>query len=320
MRSLSSGASEELKLQLVQETSQQLTFQRGKLSQSEAIEQGWRKSTPALLGLGVFMLLPLTSMWRAGVFSSISSNPIGVNLFLLFWGMGFFGIPLATMAYSLLSACFVTWTFDRLERTVCREAINLFKQKNIKSYRFDEIAKINVEQAEDSDNSHLKCCKLYFNLTSGRKFTLSQSCETTDRREQALALQSHRELADLMRNCLGQVTPDAEQPDRVYIPEAKEVAAEEAANWEMLKSLGSGLFSSKEKRQSDIENIKEKLITDRQNAQLWETLSFQLAMSKEHYRESIAALSQAEAIYRDRGDTVKADDLATKISLFSAKI
>jgi hypothetical protein len=320
MRSLSADAEEELKLHLVQETSQQLTFQRGKRSHSEAIAQGWRKSTPGLLGLSVFMLLPLTFMLRAGVFSSIPSNPIGINLFMMVWGMGFFGIPLATLAYSLLSACFVTWTFDRLDRTVCREAINLVKQKNIKIYRFDEIAKISVEQAEDSDNSYLKCCKLYFDLTSGRKFTLSQSCETTDRREQAIALQYHRELADLMRNCLGQVTPAAEKADRVFIPDAREVAAEDAANWEMLKSLGGALFSSKEKRLSDIENTKEKLITDRENAQLWETLSFHLAMSKEHYRESIDALSRAEAIYRERGDITKADDLARKISLFQAKI
>ncbi len=320
MRRLSDNAGEELMLQLVQETSQQLTFQRGRLSQSEAIAQEWRKSTPGILGLGVFILLPLTFMLRAGAFSSIPSNPIGINLFMLVWGIGFFGIPLATLAYRLLSACFVTWTFDRLERILRREAINLLKQKNTKIYRFARIATIGIEQPEDSDNSHRKCCEIYCKLTSGQEFTLSQSCYTTDRRAQAIALQSHRELAELIRNCLGQVTPDAEKADRVYIPDAKEIAAEEAANWEMLKSLGSGLFSSKEKRQSDIENIKERLITDRENPQLWETLSLHLAMSKEHYRESIDALNRAEAIYRERGDITKADDLARKISLFQAKI
>jgi hypothetical protein len=83
--------------------------------------------------------------------------------------------------------------------------------------------------------------------------------------------------------------------------------------------VGGALFSARAQRQSDIENIKEKLITDRKNLQLWETLSLHLAMSREHYHESIEALSRAEVLYRDRGDTIKADDLAKKISLFQAK-
>jgi hypothetical protein len=320
MRILSSTAGEELKLQLVQETSGQLTFQRGGLSQSEAIVQGRRKAMPSLLGLGVFCLLPLTSMLRVGVFNTIPSNPIGINLFMLFWGMGFFGIPLAVVAYTLFSACFVVWTFDQIERTLHQESVNLFRQKHTKIYQFDEIQKIGVEQREDSDNSYNKCCELYITLNAGKEFTLSQSFYTRDRLEQAIALQYHREIAEKMRFCLGQTTIEAERADRVRIPDAQEIEAEKAANWDMVKTVAGGLFSSKEKRQSDIENIKEKLITDRDNAQLWETLSFHLAMSKEHYRESIEALSHAEAIYRDRGDLVKADDLATKIALFSAKI
>ena len=320
MRILSSTAGEELKLQLVQETSEQLTFQRGGLSQSEAIGQGWRKSMPALLGMGVFFVLTLSFMLQGGILNTLLSNPIGVNLFMLFWGIGMFGIALAVVAYRLLSAYFVVWTFDRIERTLHKESVNLFRKKHTKIYQFDEIQKIGVEQAEDSDNSYNKCCELYITLNAGKEFTLSQSFYTRDRLEQAIALQYHREIAEKMRFCLGQTTIEAERADRVRIPDIQEIEAEKAANWDMLKTVAGGLFSSKEKCQSDIENIKEKLITDRDNAQLWETLSFHLAMSREHYRESIEALSQAETIYRDRGDLAKADDLATKISLFKAKI
>jgi hypothetical protein len=320
MRMLSYNAGEQLKLELVQETSQQITFQRGRLSQSDAIVQGRRKAMPRLSGVGGFCLLILTALWGAGVFNSIPSNPIGVNLFLLLWSLFMLGIPLAMAAYTLFSACFVSWTFDRMDRTIRREGVNLFKQKSVKIYRFDEITKIGVEQVEDSDSSYLKCCELYFNLTSKREFTVSQSCYTTDRREQAIALQAHRQLAEIMRDCLDLITTDAERADRVYVPDEKEIAAERVNNWEMLKSVGGALFSSKEQRQTDIENIQEKLITDRDNAELWEILSFHLAMSKESYRASIEALNQAEAIYRDRGDISKADELAKKISLFEAKI
>ncbi len=320
MRILSSTAGEELRLRLVQETSQQLTFQRGLLSRSEAIGQGWRKSRFGLFELGIFCVLILSSMWRGGVFHSIPSNPISINLFLLFWGIGMFGIPLAAVAYRLLSACFVSWTFDRLEQTLSREKVNLLNQKHTKIYRFDEIEKIGVEQGEDSDNNYIKYCKLYITLKSGKEFTLSQSCYTKDYREQAIALQYHQEIAEKMRTCLGQTTAETERADRAWIPDAQDIAAEGSAELDMLKLLAGGVFSSKEKRQFEIENIKEKLITERDNARLWEQLSWYLAMHKEHYHESIEALTQAEAIYRDQGNIVKADDLAMKIALFSAKI
>lgn len=43
-------------------------------------------------------------------------------------------------------------------------------------------------------------------------------------------------------------------------------------------------------------------------------------MSKEHTQKSIEALSQAEVIYDNRGDEVRADKLARRIVLFKAKI
>jgi hypothetical protein len=320
MQILSSNTDTKLQLELVQETSQQITFQRGKLSQSAAIAQGWRKAMPTILAAGIFCLLILNLMWQNGVFNNIPSNPIDVNLLNLTWVLAILGIPLAAAGYSLLGACFVTWTFDRTDRTIRREAVNLLKQKSVKIFRFDEIEKIFIKQVEDSEDNCIKCYKLQFKLRAGRDFTVSQGHYTSDRRERAISLKSHRELAEIMRNCLGHVTDNAERADRVYVPSAGEIATEEAHNWEIIKSVGSALFSSKQKRRSVIENIQEKLITDRENAQLWEILSYHLAMSKEGNHQSISALSRAEAIYRERGDIIKADELAEKISLFARKI
>jgi hypothetical protein len=87
-----------------------------------------------------------------------------------------------------------------------------------------------------------------------------------------------------------------------------------------LKSLAGGLFSSKGKRKSKIDRIKAELTTDRDNPQLWESLAVHCAMNREYYRESIDALSRAEAIYRDRGDSLKADELVRAIASFKSKI
>jgi hypothetical protein len=88
----------------------------------------------------------------------------------------------------------------------------------------------------------------------------------------------------------------------------------------MLKSLAVTLFSPKAKRQSQIDRLKEQLITDRENPQLWEELGLYLAMNKEHYRDSMEALFQAEIIYRDRGDEVKANEVARQLALFKNKL
>jgi hypothetical protein len=88
----------------------------------------------------------------------------------------------------------------------------------------------------------------------------------------------------------------------------------------MLKSLMVTLFSSKAKRQCQIDRLKEQLITNRENPQLWEKLGLYLAMNREHCRDSMEALFQAEIIYRDRGDEVKANELARQLALFKNKV
>ncbi len=319
MRILSYNVDRELELQLVQSTSEQLTYQRGLLSQSEAIGQGWRSALTILVSLGAFSAAIFIVMWNSRVLNSIPDNPAGINLFLLVWGMGMFGIPLSIIVYNLFKPYFIVWTFDRVERKLKQESINLFKQRWTKIYQFENIQQVDVKQNQDLDSSYNKCCELYITLRSGKQFTMSQSFYTRDCRDRAIALKHHREIAEKMRTLLGHVTAKSEQADLVFIPNLREIEAEQAANWEMLKSLGGTLFSSKAKRQSQIENLQAKLITDRENPQLWETLGFHLAINKQE-RESIEALFKAEAIYRDRGDEVRANELADKLASFQSKL
>ena len=320
MRILSHHLDRELELQLVQSTSQQLTFQRGILSQSAALDRGWRNALKVIISLGTFCVWTFSIGWKGRIIETIPSNPDGINLFILIWGMGMFGIPISIIIYSLFKPYFIVWTFDQSERKLKREGINLFRQKWIKTYQVETIRQVDVKQNEDSDSSYRKCCELYITLTSGKEFTMSQSFYTQDRREQAIALKHHREIAEKMRNFLGQTTPDLERADRVFIPTAQEIATEQAANWDMLKSLAVTLFSPKVKRQSQIDRLKQQLTTDRGNPQLWEKLGLYLAMNKEHYRDSMEALFQAEIIYRDRGDEVKANEVARQLALFKNKL
>jgi hypothetical protein len=306
----------ERQLQIVQETSQQLTCQRGLLSRSDAIAQAQRNAIPGLLVVSFFCITTLNMASQGGLFKAMRSNPTGANLGIIAIGLVALGIPAAIAGYEIFSSCFIAWTFDRSNRTLSKESVNILKQKRVKTYRFDEVAKIGVEQSKDLDNENIKCSELFCALTSGQEFTLSQGFYTSDRREQAISLQYHREIAEKLRTYLGHQTDAADRSDRVYIPAERD----RSVDWEMLKSLAGGLFSSKGKRKSKIDRIKAELTTDRENPQLWENLALHCAMNREYYCEGIDALSRAEAIYRDRGDFLKADELAQTIASFKSKI
>jgi hypothetical protein len=324
MRILSPNADRELELQIVQETSQQLTLQRGLLSRSAAIEKGWLSLLRVIRPICLFTLIFLYLMYKNGTFDATMSKPTGMYHLLMSTGVMSAGLllllPIAVILYELLKSYSIVWTFNRLERVLEKSRMNLLNYHRIDKHPFDEIDFIGVEQNEDSDNEYVKCCELYLAFHSGKQITLSQSCYTFDRRAQAIALQQHREIAEKMRSFLGHNTPDTERADRVRIPTVREVESENNVDWDTVKGAMSVLFGSREHRQSEIDNLQEKLITDRENPQLWEALSLQLAMNKEKYRESIEALSHAESIYRDRGDETKANELAKKIALFKAKI
>jgi hypothetical protein len=129
---------------------------------------------------------------QGGLFTAMRSNPTGANLVIIAIGLVTLGVPLTIAGYKIFSGCFIAWTFDRFDRVLSKESVNILNQKRVKTYRFDEIAKIGVEQDKDFDYESIKCSKLFCVLTSGKEFTLSQGFYTGDRREQAISLQYHR--------------------------------------------------------------------------------------------------------------------------------
>jgi hypothetical protein len=320
MRILKPNAARELELQLVQETSQQLTFQRGIQSQSEVIKLAWYGWVRWLILLSIFDTGIFFAVWKSGLLNHIQSYLNRIDGIMVIWAIGIVGMPIALIIYNLLKSHFIIWTFDRLDRVVQKVGTNLFGQQRIVKYPFAEIDRVEVVQDEDSDNHYRKCCELYISLKSGKQITLSQSCYTLDRRLQAIALQQHREIAEKMRNFLGHITTEKDKAEGVYIPTIEEIERDKAADWDTLKSAFSLIFSSKEHRQTQINDIRSKIATDRENPHLWEKLSLYLATSQEHRFESIQALRQAEKIYRDRGDETKANELAKKLAEFKGKI
>ena len=213
MRLITSRNIDNLELQLIQETSQQLTFQQGKIPQSKAMSHKWRTAIAPVIALSLFCIIMFSIVWKGGIVMSVFSNPIGVNLFLLIWAMVMFGIPIAIICVNLFKAYSVVWTFDQLDRTLRREGITLFGQKWVCIYRFEDVQQIGIEQHWDSHDKYRKCCELYLVLKSGREFTMSRGLwlDTGDKHEQAISLQHHRDIAKKMRNCLGHPSTPASE-------------------------------------------------------------------------------------------------------------
>jgi hypothetical protein len=101
MRILSHHVDRELELQLVRSTSQQLTFQRGILSQSTALDRGWRNALMVIISLGSFCIGTFSIVWKGRLLDSIPANLSGINLFILVWGMGMFGILISIIIDNL---------------------------------------------------------------------------------------------------------------------------------------------------------------------------------------------------------------------------
>jgi hypothetical protein len=71
MRILSYHVDRELELQLVQSIPQQLTFQRGILARSAALDRGWHNALMVIISLGTFCIWTFSIVWKGRVLIGI---------------------------------------------------------------------------------------------------------------------------------------------------------------------------------------------------------------------------------------------------------
>jgi hypothetical protein len=285
-------------LTLIEETPIALVFRKGKKSEQTKPQQ-WIH-----LGLTVFCLVVFAENFLKGAIVLQS-----VFLFSPYVWMTAISIAVAILIY--FNPYWVTWTLDRDSCQFIRTTHRCLLGKSKRSFSFDQIREVKVDQYESADSEGVVCAYLCIVLTSGKEIKLSQSKFSYDKREKAIALKYHREIAEKMRHYLGLSTPPQERAEDVYVPSIAEIQQEKAAAWAMLKDLFSAVFSKPEMKQAKINELRQQIAQDPHEAKKWEQLGLFLVQQKATLQEGFNAYRRAEQLYRDCGEIEKADEIKT---------
>ncbi|MBD2626661.1 hypothetical protein [Trichormus variabilis] len=312
-------AEHELELQLVHESPLELTFQRGNIAQSTVIKtakEKWFVNTIAVAvwvcGIGFGCRIILYSFHDFTQLVQLANMLFHV----LMWGIP---VIFLIFIYILYSPCFIIWTFDQTTKHLLQIKTNLLGKHQKRIFDFSKIQAIQVEQDYDSDFQSFECSELYVVLKSGQQITLSQSSYESNSRKKAIALKHHRELAEKMRSFVGlgnEAIPKNERAEAVYIPSEEEINQEIEAGHKLAKQVFGTLFSSKAKKQETLQELRSQVNQDPTNPAAWESLAMMLGLQRlqrDTQLECLEAYQQAEKLYRQLGDTDKANEIQSLI-------
>ena len=201
------------RLELIHETPHTLTFQRGSLPRSKALQKAWMDYLEAL----VFFLLPV-----AAFFSPLSQllkeklvPELNVASPSYYWlGLAIIVVPTCYMAF--FRPCFAIWTFDKSTRQIQRVITNGLGVELSTYFMFNEVVDIEVSQYWAGEKKKHYYCWLV--LDSGYRIFLSHCKTGVDRRSKNLMLYHHFVLAEKMRSLLSLYTPPSQRPDRIGVP------------------------------------------------------------------------------------------------------
>ncbi|MBE9200708.1 MULTISPECIES: hypothetical protein [unclassified Nodularia (in: cyanobacteria)] len=189
----------EYQLQLVQETSLELTFQVGVRPKSAALK--WARLSCcinlviAVLMLG-FIYVLMTNMANDPNIPNIPSRSF-IYYILGIWMIG----PIMMLISIPFYKYFTVWTFDRIDQQILKTTTYLYRKDHTDIFSFTEVQSILVEQDHDDGSTSTE---LYMVRKSGKKITLSKSfCNSNKTSQQASDLKYHQEIAQKMRHHLG---------------------------------------------------------------------------------------------------------------------
>jgi hypothetical protein len=153
MRMIGQPRGKESQLQIVQETSQQITLQLGEIPKLVLLKKG-RVS----MVLGLAIVIPLFIL--VGVFMSSfintrrevtvpQSSLLPIYLFFLIFMIGL----IILIVRGLYSPCFSSWTLDCSQQQIIKSTINLMGETRTHIFPFSEVQSIQVEEHHDSPHA-----------------------------------------------------------------------------------------------------------------------------------------------------------------------
>lgn len=199
MRIRRSPKGQDFQLQLIQETSLELTFQLGVQPKSTALKKAriscYVNLVVAVLFLG-FIYVLMRNIANDPNIPNIPSRNSFINYILAIWMVG----PMVMLISIPFYKYFTVWTFNRTNQQILKTTIYLFRKDHTDIFSVSEVESILVEQEHDAPHASTE---LYMVLKSGKQITLSESSYNDNLSQQASDLKYHEEIAQKMRHHLG---------------------------------------------------------------------------------------------------------------------
>jgi hypothetical protein len=303
----------------VKETETELMLQPY-ASRRKVMSSAWMGMLGFLLLVLPFTILPtfLVTLFGLILLSAISpglqNSWFAVSAILLLWGAAFALIgfliwqAIADSGYKII-------LFDRVQKQLIINTATIIGRKVVKTIPFGQIRDAQLSERQYDRISISVFLVLddweFLGLTHPNTINLSNfgSVTTAKTVETLTASKHHQELLLAVRNILGFSTYEisAQLQHSRAIPTEAELEQQQAyeieAAKESLKKIAKLTFASKESRSAELESLRTKTLTHREDPQVWEEFALVLSLQKNAPKtEVVNAYRRAESLYLDRQD------------------
>jgi hypothetical protein len=318
----------------VKETETELMLQPY-ASRRKVMSSAWMGMLGFLLMVIPFTILPtfLVTLFGLIILSTVApglqNSWITLSALFLLWGTAFVLIIFLTWK-AIADSGYKTFVFDRIQKQLTINTATIIGRKVVTIIPFGQIRDAQLSERQYDRISISVFLVLddweFLGLTHPNTINLSSfgSVTTVKTVETLTASKHHQELLLAVRNILGFSTYEisAQLQHSRAIPTEAELEQQQAyeieAAKESLKKIAKLTFASKESRSAELESLRTKTLTHREDPQVWEEFALVLSLQKNAPKtEVVNAYRRAESLYLDRQDIESATAISEILNRIS---
>jgi hypothetical protein len=318
----------------VKETETELMLQPY-ASRRKVMSSAWMGMLGFLLLVLPFTILPtfLVTLFGLILLSAISpglqNSWFAVSAILVLWGAAFGLIGFLTWK-AIADSGYKIILFDRVQKQLIINTATIIGRKIVTTIPFTQIRDAQLDERDDDGISISVFLRLddweFLGLTHPHQINLSSfGCVSSAKTVKTLtATKHHQELLLSVRTILGFSTYDiaAQLRRNPVIPTELELERQKAQAvadaTASLKNIVKLTFSSQASKSAELESLRTKTLTQREDPQVWEQFALVLSLQKNAPKaEIVSAYRRAESLYLDRDDIASATAISELLKRIS---
>jgi hypothetical protein len=293
-------------------------------SRRKVMNSAWVGMLGFLLMVVPFTILPifLVTLFGLIILSAIApglqNSWFSLGAILLLWGAAFALIIFLT-GKAIADSGYKIILFDRTQKQLIISTATIIGRKVVTTIPFAQIRDAQLDERDHEGISISIFLTLddweFWGLTHPNTITLSSfGCVSSAKTVKTLtSTKHHQELLLSVRNILGLSTYDilAQLRRSPAIPTELELERQKAQAvadaTASLKQIVKLTFSSQASKSAELESLRTKTLTQREDPQVWEQFALVLSLQKNAPKtEIVSAYRRAEELYLDRDDIASA--------------